>query len=201
MKNKKIFVVGAQCTGKNDLINTLVEKYKYRVAKLDTDYPSDLVYENPIYNIENYNFLTRDTIEDIFDLNYNIFIKTIPNTLNRYYEALSLDEYDQSDIFFITIEQFVSIPLNKLNNEDTLIVWLDNSYSKRKKTFINEYRIYDFIAREKYENSNMNSFMEYINKINNKIYFLNEEVERISYIVNLWKTNEDESKKITTIFN
>ena len=154
-----------------------------------------------LYNSEYYELYDDDEIKSIFENNAYIFYKDI-YCLNNVYEGLSLYEFDNNDVFALTPDQFLSIPMKPLSDQ-VCIIWLDNNKQDRYQRFKLEGRDYNFNDKNKVEQINQEDF---INNLYNfpkskLLYFCNEDPQRIAMIIYAMIKHPDLVDKFVKKFN
>lgn len=170
----KYFIVGMHCSGKQELFDIL-NKQNISCGRL---------FSNININSFIYEYFTDEEVTEIFENKAYVFIKEVNEYSRNSYEGLSLYEYDNKDVFFLTPTQFVAIP-KQYFNEDICLIWLDDSKNVRKIRFDEQNRNYDFSEQEEYERRDLDEFLKiiYNNKNFHVLYFTNEEISRVSSVV------------------
>lgn len=170
----KFFIVGLHCSGQEELYNIL-RKQTVHCGKFFT---------NVNVKDSRYELFTDSEINEIFENKAYIYLGEINEYSRNCFEGISLYEYDNKDVFFLTPAQFVLMQKNILN-EDICVIWLDDNMSVRKQRYKDNNKNYSFDIQEEYEKQFID---EYINMIyNNKnfhvLYFTNEDIARVGTIV------------------
>jgi hypothetical protein len=143
-----------------------------------------------IYNGSNYEQYSSKDINEIFENNAYVFLQEFPFgdmlTVNasKYYEGLSLYEFENNDVFVISPDQLFAISPAAVKDDITFI-WMDNPKKNRLNRYYSERRTYNFYNREDIELKNSSSFVKFLYGFDksNVIYFTNEEPSRIAAIV------------------
>lgn len=194
----KFFIVGAQCSGKHEVIEYLKTDHpEINIGKLFTNIDSD----KDIYrNMDDFEIFTENEIRDIFENKAYIFMKEIEESSYKYYEGLSSYTFDNKDVFTLTPDELVKIP-NVALNDEICFIWLDDNMKNRFNRYKTGSRKYSFQEREQVESAYSNDFVSNIYSFPNSklIYFFNEDPGRVSTIIYaLYKNNsliEEFSKK------
>lgn len=180
----KYILTGLHCSGKQEVIDIL-ENNGIKCGKLFTN----LENTTSIYNGLNYEQYTSKDINDIFENNAYIFMQEYPDNkistvYEKYYEGLSLYEFENNDVFILSPDQLFSINPTTIK-DDITFVWLDNIKDDRLNRYYSEKRPYSFYDRENIERKDINSFVKLIYGFNNSnvMYFTNEEPVRIAAII------------------
>ena len=102
----------------------------------------------------------------------------------KYYEGLSLYEFDNNDVFVMSPDQLFSISPTSIKDE-VCFIWLDNTKKERLNRYYAEKRTYSFSAREDIETKDSNSFVKFLYGFNNAnvLYFTNEDPMRVAAII------------------
>jgi hypothetical protein len=180
----KYILTGLHCSGKQEVIDIL-ENNGIKCGKLFTNIEN----VTNIYNGLNYEQYTSKDINDIFENNAYIFMQEYPDNkistvYEKYYEGLSLYEFENNDVFILSPDQLFSINPTTIK-DDITFVWLDNIKDDRLNRYYSEKRPYSFYDRENIERKDINSFVKLIYGFNNSnvMYFTNEEPVRIAAII------------------
>ena len=184
----KIFIVGCQATGKHEVAN-LLRKDGVSVGSIFTDMSS--IESQDKYGFDNYEILSKEEVKMTFECEATIFVNTVPYTCDRFYEGLSLYEYDNNTVFVVTPYQFnnISTKYIKPQTKDPrdehypLIIWLDGSNHTRSMRHKTENRIYNYVKQEIFEQASVPDFIDYVNSLDNVMYFNNEESNRVKTII------------------
>lgn len=186
----KFFIVGAQGTGKRELLDILQQDHpEIRIAKLFSNVNPE---QKGLYrNINDYMPYNEADIRLMFENNAYLFMKEIDEISYDIYEGVSLFEFNNSDIVMLTPDEMVRIP-NQSINEEICFIWLDNNTKNRFNRYKSDKPNYSFQQREATEKLCMNDFVTNIYSFPNSklIYFYNEEPSRVSAILYaLYKDN------------
>lgn len=156
-----------------DIIKDYLSRLGIKVCNMfrDRDDIPNNTYHNSniVYNI--------DDINNMFENNSYIILHRKYNNIS-YYEGISKYDYDNSEILFLTPDQFNLLSLNK----DDCVIWIDDTRDTRYRNYINNQYDYDFVKEENYEGRDM---INCINKITERdyIYFSNEDPYKIFAII------------------
>lgn len=198
----KYILTGLHCSGKQEVIDIL-ENNGIKCGKLFTN----LENITNIYNGLNYEQYTSKDINDIFENNAYIFMQEYPDNkistvYEKYYEGLSLYEFENNDVFILSPDQLFSINPTTIK-EDITFVWLDNIKDDRLNRYYSEKRQYSFYDRENIERKDINSFVKLIYGFNNSnvMYFTNEEPVRIAAIIYSMIKHPDLTQMFIESFN
>jgi len=170
----KFFVVGLHCSGKEEIFNIL-QKQNICCGKFFT---------NMHINDSRYEVFSDSDINEIFDNKAYIYFGEINDYSRNCFEGISLYEYDNNDVFFLTPAQFVLMKKSVLN-EDICIIWLDDNTTVRKQRYKDNDKTYNFGVQEEYEKQFVDEYINliYSNKKFHILYFTNEDVARVSSII------------------
>lgn len=184
----KYIIIGMHGSGKQEVIDILENK-GIKCGKLFTN------FENPtasnIYNGSNYEQYSIKDINDIFENNAYIFLQEFPfgdASLNvsalKYYEGLSLYEFENNDVFVLSPDQLFSIS-PALIKDNVTFIWMDNPKRNRLNRYFEEKRSYNFYNREDIESKDSSSFVKFLYSFDksNVLYFTNEEPSRVAAII------------------
>lgn len=183
----KYIIIGMHGSGKQEVADIL-ENNGIRCGRLFTN------FDNPtasnIYNGSNYEQYSIKDVNEIFENNAYIFLHEFPsgNSLNlsahKYYEGLSLYEFENNDVFILSPDQIFSISPTSIK-EDITFIWMDNPKKSRLNRYYFEKRTYNFNNREELELKDSASFVKLLYNFNNSnvLYFTNEEPTRIAAII------------------
>ena len=183
----KYIIIGMHCSGKQEVADIL-ENNGIRCGRLFTN------LDNPtasnIYNGSNYEQYSIKDVNEIFENNAYIFLHEFPfgNNINvsacKYYEGLSLYEFENNDVFIMSPDQLFAISPAALKDDITFI-WMDNPKKNRLSRYYSEKRTYNFYNREDIESKDSSSFVRFLYGFDNSnvLYFTNEEPSRIAAIV------------------
>jgi hypothetical protein len=183
----KYIIIGMHCSGKQEVADIL-ENNGIRCGRLFTNLDNSTT--SNIYNGSNYEQYSVKDINEIFENNAYIFLQEFPfgNELNmranKYYEGLSLYEFENNDVFVMSPDQLFSISPAAIKDDITFI-WMDNPKKNRLNRYYFEKRTYNFYNREEIELKDSSSFVKFLYGFDNSkvIYFTNEEPSRIAAIV------------------
>lgn len=190
----KVWIVGPQGTCKNDIIS-LLEDDKLKVGKLFTNEKP----ENMQCCSNRYLYYDNETLKSIFENNAYVFMNDVIGKFGVQ-EGLGFDEYDSKDIFVLSIDHFISLNSKYISKND-LVVWLDGTKNWRMS---NINKCYDYMSREKIENSCYEQFGEMISSLSNYknvIYFYEELPERVKTIVKIIYNNPKLKSEFVKYFN
>ena len=141
-----------------------------------------------------------DIIKSIFENGAYVFINDVFERI-EVQEGLEFDEFDNSDVFVLSIDQFISINTKYISKND-LIVWLDGT---RKWRMSNCDSDYNKSAREALETSCYSAFGNMINNFKtshkNVIYFYEETPERVKTIIKVIANNPKLKEEFVKNFN
>ena len=183
----KYIIIGMHSSGKQEVADIL-EDNGISCGRLFTNL--DNPTSSNIYNGANYEQYTSKDINEIFENNAYVFMQEFPwgNELNlsalKYYEGLSLYEFENNDVFVMSPDQLFSISPSAIKT-DICFIWLDNTKKERLNRYYAEKRTYSFSNREEIESKDANSFVKFIYGFDraNVLYFTNEDPMRIAAIV------------------
>lgn len=174
-------------SGKQEVADIL-ENNGIRCGRLFTN------FDNPtasnIYNGSNYEQYSINDVNDIFENNAYIFLQEFPlcNTFQlaacKYYEGLSLYEFENNDVFVMSPDQLFSISPAQIKDE-IIFIWMDNPKKTRLNRFYTEKRTYNFNSRDEIESKDSASFVKMLYGFDNSsvLYFTNEEPTRVAAII------------------
>lgn len=183
----KYIIIGMHGSGKQEVADIL-ENNGIRCGRLFTN------LDNPtasnIYNGSNYEQYSTKDINEIFENNAYVFLQEFPFgealtvNANKYYEGLSLYEFEHNDVFVMSPDQLFAISPAAIKDDITFI-WMDNPKKNRLNRYYTERRTYNFYNREEIELKDSSSFVKFLYGFDksNVIYFTNEEPSRIAAIV------------------
>ena len=186
----KFFIVGAQGTGKQELLELLQQDHpEIHIAKLFSNVNPE---QTGLYhNISDYMLYKEADIRLMFENHAYLFMKEIDEISYDIYEGVSLSEFNDSDIVMLTPDEMVCIPSQSIT-EEICFIWLDNNTKNRFNRYKSNKLNYSFQQREATEKLCMNDFVTNIYSFPNSklIYFYNEEPSRVSAILYaLYKDN------------
>lgn len=202
----KIFLVGCQATGKHEIANML-RREGISVGSIFTDMPS--IDSSDKYGFDNYEILSKEEVKMTFECDATVFVSNVPYTCDRFYEGLSLFEYNNNTVFILTPYQFnnISTKYIKPQTKDPrdehypIVIWLDGTNHTRSSRHKNEGRLYNYVKQENYEQAAITEFIDYINTLDNVMYFNDEEVGRVKTIIKTLLTFPESSIDFLKNFN
>lgn len=174
-------------SGKQEVADIL-ENNGIRCGRLFTN------IDNPtasnIYNGSNYEQYSIKDVNEIFENNAYIFLQEFPSndflqlSACKYYEGLSLYEFENNDVFVMSPDQLFSVSPASIKDDITFI-WLDNPKKSRLNRYYSEKRTYNFNNREEVESRDSSSFVKFLYNFEHSdvLYFTNEEPSRIAAII------------------
>ena len=178
----KFFIVGLHCSGKQEILDIL-EKQGISVGRLF----SNIETPSPqIYNSYNYELMSTKDINEMFENKAYLFLQELESSATtksyKYYEGLSLWNYDNNQVFALSPDQFISISQKSFRNEEIVLVWVDNNKHNRTERYLSEKRSYSFGEREEIENRDICVFGKSVYSLPNShvLYFANEEPGRVA---------------------
>ena len=183
----KYIIIGMHSSGKQEVADIL-ENNDVRCGRLFTNYDNPATPD--IYNGSNYEQYTIKDVNDVFENNAYIFLQEFPfgSELNlsafKYYEGLSLYEFENNDVFVISPDQLFLISPTAIK-DDVCFVWLDNTKKERLNRYYAEKRTYSFSNREEIESKDSASFVKLLYGFDRSkvLYFTNEDPNRVAAIV------------------
>ena len=183
----KYIIIGMHGSGKQEVADIL-DNNGVRCGKLFTN--MDNPTASNIYNGSNYEQYTIKDINEIFENNAYIFLQEFPFgdelVINacKYYEGLSLYEFENNDVFVMSPDQLFAISPASIKDDITFI-WMDNPKRNRLSRYHYEKRTYNFYNREEIEMKDSSSFVKFLYGFDksNVLYFTNEEPSRVAAIV------------------
>lgn len=183
----KYIIIGMHCSGKQEIADILENK-GIKCGRLFTNL--DNTSAPNIYNNVNYELYSTQDINSIFENNAYVFMHEFPfgNELNlssiKYYEGLSLYEFDNNDVFIMSPNQLFSVSPSAIK-DDVCFIWLDNTKKERLNRYYTEKRTYSFYNREYVESKDSNSFVKFLYGFNKSrvLYFTNEDPVRIAAVL------------------
>lgn len=183
----KYILIGMHSSGKQEVADIL-ENYGINCGRLFTN------LDNPsspnIYNGSNYEQYTIKDINEIFENNAYIFMQEFPfgDNINlnsyKYYEGLSLYEFENNDVFVMSPDQLFAISPSSVK-DDVCFIWLDNTKKERLNRYYTEKRSYSFSSREEIESKDASSFVKFLYGFDKSkvLYFTNEDPARVAAVV------------------
>ena len=178
----KFIIVGLHASGKQEILDIL-EKQGVNVGRLFSNIESA---SPQIYNSYNYELMSTADINEMFENKAYLFLQELESSATtksyKYYEGLSLWSYDNNQLFALSPDQFISIPIKSYRGEELVIIWVDNDRHDRNSRHISEKRSYSFKEREEIESRDIAVFGRLIYSLPNShvIYFANEEPGRVA---------------------
>lgn len=176
-------------SGKQEVVDIL-ENNGVSCGKLFTNLDESLATK--VYNGSNYELYNNSDINSIFENNAYIFIQEYPFGMDqigimssyKYYEGLSLYEFENNDVFIMSPDQLFSISPTSIKS-DVCFIWLDNTKKERLNRYYNEKRTYSFSDREEIELKDSSSFVKFLYGFDrsNVLYFTNEDPNRVAAII------------------
>jgi hypothetical protein len=183
----KYIIIGMHGSGKQEVADIL-ENNGIRCGRLFTN--MDNLSAPSIYNGSNYEQYTTKDINSIFENNAYIFLQEFPfgNNLNvnaiKYYEGLSMHEFENNDVFVMSPNQLFEISPTSIKDDITFI-WMDNTKKDHLNRYYAEKRTYSFYNREEIEARDSNSFVKFLYGFDNSrvLYFTAEDPARVAAII------------------
>lgn len=176
-------------SGKHEVADIL-ESNNIRCGRLFTNLDKDNLSTSSIYNYNKYEYYSSHDVNDIFENNAYIFLQEFPftenliATVNKYYEGLSLYEFENNDVFVLSPDQLFAISPTSIK-DDVTFIWMDCSKKERLGRYHNERRNYNFYNREDIELKDVSSFVKFLYGFDksNVLYFTSEDPNRVAAIV------------------
>lgn len=176
-------------SGKHEVADIL-ENNNIRCGRLFTNLDKDNLSTSSIYNYNKYECYSSHDVNDIFENNAYIFLQEFPftenlvATVNKYYEGLSLYEFENNDVFVLSPDQLFAISPTSIK-DDVTFIWMDCSKKERLSRYHNERRNYNFYNREDIELRDASSFVKFLYGFDksNVLYFTSEDPNRVAAIV------------------
>lgn len=185
----KYIIIGMHGSGKQEVADIL-ENNGVRCGRLFTNLDNSTA--STVYNGSNYEQYSVKDINDVFENNAYIFMQEFPfgnQTLPllsayKYYEGLSLYEFENNDVFVMSPDQLFAISPTSIKEEITF-VWLDNPKKERLNRYHSERRTYNFYNREEIELKDSNSFVKFLYGFDKSrvLYFTSEDPGRVAAII------------------
>ena len=201
----KYIIIGMHSSGKQEVADIL-ENHGIKCGRLFTnvDNPS----ASNVYNGSNYEQYSSKDINEVFENNAYIFMHEFPwgNELNlsslKYYEGLSLYEFENNDVFVMSPDQIFSISTTSIK-DDVCFIWMDNTKKERLNRYYAERRSYSFSNREEIESKDSNSFVKFLYGFEKGrvLYFTNEDPMRVAAVVYSLITHPDLLDIYTETYN
>ena len=201
----KYIIIGMHSSGKQEVADIL-ENNGVRCGRLFTN--MDNLSAPNIYNGSNYEQYTSKDINDVFENNAYVFMQEFPFgdelsiDATKYYEGLSLYEFENNDVFVMSPDQLFAISPTSIK-EPVTFVWLDNPKKDRLNRYYAEKRTYSFYNREEIELKDSNSFVKFLYGFDksNVLYFTNEDPMRVAAVIYSAITYPDLLPIYTEAFN
>lgn len=205
----KYIIIGMHCSGKQEVADIL-ENNGIKCGRLFTNLDNSTT--SCIYNGSNYEQYSSKDINDVFENNAYIFLQEFPfgdsmfPTLAvsafKYYEGLSLYEFENNDVFVLSPDQLFAISPTSIKDDITFI-WMDNPKKNRLNRYYSEKRSYNFNNRESIESKDSSSFVKFLYGFDksNVLYFTNEEPSRVAAIIYSMVQHPDLIPLYTQVFN
>ena len=184
----KYIIIGMHGSGKQEVADIL-ENNGIKCGRLFTNL--DNLTAPTIYNGANYEQYSTKDINDVFENNAYIFMQEFPVgdslpliSASKYYEGLSLYEFENNDVFVMSPDQLFAISPASIK-DDITFVWMDNTKKERLNKYHAERRTYNFYNRENIEMKDSNSFVKFLYGFDrsNVLYFTSEEPGRVAAII------------------
>lgn len=201
----KYIIIGMHSSGKQEVADIL-ENHGIKCGRLFTnvDNPS----ASNVYNGSNYEQYSSKDINEVFENNAYIFMHEFPwgNELNlsslKYYEGLSLYEFENNDVFVMSPDQIFSISTTSIK-DDVCFIWMDNTKKERLNRYYAERRSYSFSNREEIESKDSNSFVKFLYGFEKGrvLYFTNEDPMRVAAVIYSLITHPDLLDIYTETYN
>ena len=182
----KYIIIGMHCSGKQEVADIL-ENYGVKCGRQFSN------IENPtpnIYNSSNYELYTIKDVNSIFENNAYVFLQEFPfgGTIGvnswKYYEGLSLYEFENNDVFVMSPDQLFSVS-PAVVKDDVCFIWMDNTKKERLNRYYSEKRCYSFADRDEIEMKDSSSFVKFLYGFDKSrvLYFNNEDPNRVAAII------------------
>jgi hypothetical protein len=182
----KFIIIGMHCSGKQEVADIL-EDYGVKCGRLFSN------IENPspnVYNSSNYELYTINDINSIFENNAYVFMQEFPfgGVVGvpswKYYEGLSLYEFENNDVFVMSPDQLFCISPTSVKDE-VCFIWMDGTKKERLNRYYSEKRCYGFADRDDVEMKDSSSFVKALYGFDNSrvLYFNNEDPTRVAAII------------------
>jgi hypothetical protein len=182
----KYIIIGMHSSGKQEVADIL-ENHGIRCGRLFSN------IDNPtpnVYNSSNYELYTIKDINSIFENNAYIFMQEFPfgdaigMTSWKYYEGLSLYEFESNDVFVMSPDQLFSISPASVKDE-VCFIWMDNTKKERLNRYYAEKRCYSFADRDEIEMKDSSSFVKFLYGFDKSrvLYFTNEDPSRVAAVI------------------
>lgn len=192
-------------SGKQEVADIL-ENHGIKCGRLFTNVDSPSA--SNVYNGSNYEQYSSKDINEVFENNAYIFMHEFPwgNELNlsslKYYEGLSLYEFENNDVFVMSPDQLFSISTTSIK-DDVCFIWMDNTKKERLNRYYAERRSYSFSNREEIESKDSNSFVKFLYGFEKGrvLYFTNEDPMRVAAVVYSLITHPDLLDIYTETYN
>jgi hypothetical protein len=202
----KYIIIGMHCSGKQEVVDIL-ENNGIKCGRLFTNL--DNLTAPYVYNSSNYEQYTLKDVNEVFENNAYIFMQEFPFGDDvpvvpaiKYYEGLSLYEFENNDVFIMSPDQLFAISPTSIK-DDVTFIWMDNTKKERLNRYRTERRSYNFYSRENIELKDANSFVKFLYGFDNTnvLYFTSEEPGRIAAIIYSMVKHPDLIPVYTETFN
>ena len=158
---QKIFIISSYHNNRQvDLANKLCNEFEFEIGKQFTTDESLKSIDNIYLSIS----------ETILAYKNNALLYCVSSNKSEHTIGLTMDEYYNSDIFCMTIEEFLNISESRLSN--VLIIWLDcintnKTFQHNVKLFINALESLDYLYFNENDNDKiLEVIKEYLNADN-----------------------------------
>lgn len=158
---QKIFIISSYHNNRQvDLANKLCNEFDFEIGKQFTTDESLKSIDNIYLSIS----------ETILAYKNNALLYCVSSNKSEHTIGLTMDEYYNSDIFCMTIEEFLNISESRLSN--VLIIWLDcinidKTLQHNVKIFINTLESLDYLYFNENDNDKiLEVIKEYLNADN-----------------------------------
>ena len=173
----KIFITGPHNSDKMNLARKLIE-YNDSLS-IGERFTNDMDYKDK-ENEDYIYFLSTQSIDLTYKNNFMLFV----NTNNFISTGITMDNYYNSDVFVMEMDEFNNISNNvfKLESTDIIVVWLDANYSKN-----NDFSGNDIVEASFLEERLINDNIKYL-------YFYGEDIDTISAIILRYLNSDPEER-------
>lgn len=171
----KIFIIGMNAVGKAEVLKDLSTLGIQSGKRFCT--VSEVTNE---YYLPGYHIYDNEEVNKMFENKAYFFLHENTDYSLPFYEGLSLYEYENYDVFVLTLDQFVNVPKF---DKDTVFIWMDSNVQSRRSRYISERRKYDFVRSDNAEHDNVVDFVDKLYNYKNVLYFNNEDPQRVSAII------------------
>jgi len=167
----KTIIIGLHDSGKQEIREFMKNQGLVACRKFSSDPEAYDDYFEPI------------TVKEIFDNNSYLYVDTFFEKQSDVFVGATLNDYDNCDFITLSPREFMQIPANR-NLGEVVIIWVDNTRSRRFEHWKSKKECTDFNAQEEFEKAGTSNLINYIYKFPNShvLYFNNEEAERIAAI-------------------